>query len=62
MGYQSGTSVTAEDPMSVCGRRDPPLRNSCLVSVWEATHCKSARALQTRFETWAVRLGGDRRG
>ncbi len=39
-----------------------PLRNSCLVSGWEATHCSKASALHTRLETCAVRFGGDRRG
>lgn len=41
---------------------DTPFKNSCLVSECEATHCRRARALQTRFETCAVRLGGERRG
>lgn len=37
-------------------------RKSDRVSLCEATHCRSARALQTRFEAWAVRDGGARRG
>lgn len=39
-----------------------PLRKSCLVSGWEATHWRRASALQTRLETWAVRLGGESNG
>lgn len=31
-----------------------PLRNKDRVSVWEATHWRRARALQTRFEAAAV--------
>jgi len=36
-----------------------PSRKSLRVSWCEATHCRSARALQTRFEACAVRLGGE---
>ena len=39
-----------------------PLKKSCLVSAWEATHCSNARALQTLFDTCAVRFGGDNSG
>jgi hypothetical protein len=39
-----------------------PFKNSCRVSECDATHCKRANALQTRFETWAVRLGGESSG
>jgi len=35
-----------------------PLRKTSLVSGWEATHWRSARALQTRFEAWGVSSGG----
>lgn len=32
------------------------------VSLWEATHWRRARALQTRFDAWAVKDGGASRG
>lgn len=35
-----------------------PLRKTSLVSWWEATHWRRARALQTRFEAWGVSSGG----
>jgi len=35
-----------------------PLRNKALVSLCDATHCKSASALQTRFEAAAVNCDG----
>lgn len=36
-----------------------PFKKSCLVSGWDATHWRSARALQTRLDTCAVRFGGE---
>jgi hypothetical protein len=39
-----------------------PPRNSARVSWWEATHCSSASALQTRFEAAAVSCDGLRSG
>jgi hypothetical protein len=38
-----------------------PFRNSALVSLWDATHCRRARALQTRLEAAAVSCEGLRR-
>lgn len=40
---------------------DIPLRNRVLVSLWDATHWRRARALQTRFEAAAVSCEGLRR-
>lgn len=40
---------------------DEPLRNKVRVSLWDATHCRSARALQTRLEAAAVSWDGLRR-
>ena len=37
-------------------------RNICRVSWWEATHCSSARALQTRLEACAPEVGGHGHG
>eukprot|EP00967_Tisochrysis_lutea_P068230 scaffold89288_cov35-Tisochrysis_lutea.AAC.1 len=37
-------------------------KKSVRVSGCDATHCRSARALHTRFEAWAVSDGGERRG
>jgi hypothetical protein len=39
-----------------------PLRKRPLVSVWDATHCNNARALQTRFDAAAVNCEGLSRG
>lgn len=33
-------------------------RKTDLVSGWDATHCNRANALQTRFDWWAVSVGG----
>ena len=41
------------------GWRQVPFKKSCLVSGWDATHWRSARALQTRLDTCAVRFGGE---
>ena len=41
---------------------DLPFRNRPLVSLCEATHCKSARALHTRFDAAAVSCDGFNRG
>jgi hypothetical protein len=41
-----------------CGVHDIPLKNKPRVSVWEATHWRSARALQTRFDAAAVNCEG----
>lgn len=35
-----------------------PLRNKPRVSLWDATHCNNASALQTRFEAAAVSCDG----
>lgn len=37
-------------------------KNSCLVSLWEATHCRSARTLQALLEVRTSRTGGDNIG
>jgi hypothetical protein len=37
-------------------------RKSVRVSGWDATHCKSASALQTRLDAGAVKSGGDNNG
>lgn len=43
-GYKNkGICATSSDHTRI------PFRNNPLVSVWEATHCKSASALQTRL-------------
>lgn len=39
-----------------------PLRNKVRVSLWEATHCKRASALQTRFDAAAVNCEGFNKG
>lgn len=39
-----------------------PFKKRVRVSLWEATHCKSASALQTRFEAAAVSCDGFKRG
>lgn len=39
-------------------RNDVPLRNKVRVSLWDATHCRSARALQTLLEAAAVSCEG----
>src|SRR5271169_4167932 len=44
------------------GRGCVPLRKTSLVSGWEATHWRRARALQTRFEAWGVSSGGFKSG
>lgn len=38
-----------------------PCKKSALVSLCDATHCRSANALQTRFEAAAVSCDGFRR-
>ena len=43
-------------------RENIPCKNKLLVSRWDATHCSSAKALQTRFDACAVSEGGDNRG
>ena len=39
-----------------------PCKNKLLVSKCDATHCSSAKALQTLFEACAVKDGGERSG
>ena len=39
--------------------RNAPLRNNPRVSWCDATHCKSASALHTRFDACAVKVGGE---
>lgn len=39
-----------------------PPRKRPRVSLWEATHCNSARALQTRFDAAAVSCDGFKSG
>ena len=34
-------------------------KNNCLVSLWEATHYKSARTLHALFEVLVSKFGGD---
>ena len=41
---------------------DSPARKSPRVSLWDATHCRRANALQTRLEAAAVSWDGLRRG
>ena len=37
-------------------------KKCCLVSLWEATHCRRARTLQALFEVFVSKLGGDNYG
>ena len=61
----SGESVPhtdqADDAPNPCAA-DSPARKSPRVSLWDATHCRRASALQTRFEAAAVSWDGLRRG
>lgn len=55
--HQTSTPTRRHQPAG-----NAPARNSDLVSGCDATHCKSASALQTRLDAVAVKVGGDSDG
>jgi len=57
----TGVNVRMVDGTGGLGKVDSPLRKRVRVSLCDATHWSSARALQTRFDAAAVSEDGLRR-
>ena len=55
MEYELGLTLVV---IIVVNRINIPLKKRLRVSLCDATHCKSAKALQTRFEAAAVSWEG----
>jgi hypothetical protein len=57
-GYELEGDVLVSNPVSqdtqVMKGEEIPFKNRVRVSLWEATHCNKASALQTRFDAAAV--------
>ena len=59
-----GSTVRSAMPKSCMTRNSAclPFKKSYRVSGWEATHCSSASALQTRVDCIEDKVGGDKAG